>query len=286
MINQQQSIRIGYMTFPTDYINELNQSGRRKKARCFMEYNKDMQDEVFRLGVLGQKLEKKMANSYGFYAKSWEVSKATAFEWIEEFFKESGLFHAHWINGNSQYYSSVQKAGERLPNDNADNKTPTTSGLVDDLEKTTERLPNEVLNISSSNSNTVSFFDGEFEDMFFGCRISNKKVGKKDEIYKEYQKHKQIKHKYMRFAYLCYLSDRKAAKDDRYFGLVNFMRNQVYLNYLNPQVRIELDDKVLEGIYNKETSRLVTGDEFYTLTHERFIELIKNEKICFIGAVA
>jgi len=60
-----------FTMMPVGYINKLNSAGNRKKARCFMEYHNDIEQVIF--------------NSYGFYAKSWEVSKATAYAWVDEF---------------------------------------------------------------------------------------------------------------------------------------------------------------------------------------------------------
>jgi len=71
-----QSIKHPFMSpisMPIYYI-ELRNKEERKKSRCFIEYFYDLE--------IGEH------NSYGFYAKSWEVGKATAHRWIKEFNEE------------------------------------------------------------------------------------------------------------------------------------------------------------------------------------------------------
>jgi hypothetical protein len=266
-----------FLPVPMEYIKELKNAGKRKKARAFFEYFDDIELEE--------------DNSTTFYAKSWEVSKSTAWEWVQEFANVTDNIQALRKLKTDRHNTFAKKSAERLPRSKrkkeASQSTENTTSQENSREAAEKQAREGIRSISiGNNSSSVLFYDAGFEDMFFGCRISNKKVGKKEEIYQEYQQHKHINHKNMRFAYLCYLSDRQAAKNDRYFGLVNFMKNQVYLNYLNARVKIELGDKVVEGVYDKEAGKLINGDEFYTLTHERFIELMKNDKITLLRTEA
>lgn len=73
-------LRTHTIPLPTDYVSELRNQGSRKKSRCFIEYFYDME--------VGEH------NSYGFYAKSWEVGKATAHRWIKEFNEALEIFDA------------------------------------------------------------------------------------------------------------------------------------------------------------------------------------------------
>jgi hypothetical protein len=276
ILNQTQKIRVGYTVFPHDYYRELKRKGNRTKAIAFMDYFDDGKTEtVF---------------SYRFYAKAWGVSHTTAERWVKEFKEEICLFGSHWILKEMQHYTSVQKtmcqeSARELPKNT--HKMPENTGLQkNDVTAMCQESAKEFNNISSSNS-IVNFYDAEFEDMYRACRMSKKQVGKKDEIYIEYQKHKNISCKDMRFAYLFYLNDKKAAKENRYFGLTKFMQNQIYLNYLNLRVHINLDDKEIEGVYDKTKDKLICDDgSFYTLTNERFLELLRQDKIMLIGGKA
>ncbi len=96
--------RMGYINIPIDYVRSLKNEGKRGKARAFVEYFDDMDTQAI--------------NSFSFYAKSWDVSKSTAHDWIKEFKYEIERFFSYWLIKNSDHYSSVQKSAERQPNDN------------------------------------------------------------------------------------------------------------------------------------------------------------------------
>lgn len=102
--------RINYKMYPIDYIIELQQQGKREKARCFFEYFHDMQlDQI---------------NSMGFYAKSWgKKGKGVPSKWIKEFSVEIEKFFGYWQLKNEQHYSCVNsKSGRKV------DEQKTTSG--------------------------------------------------------------------------------------------------------------------------------------------------------------
>ncbi|MDR2100121.1 MAG: hypothetical protein LBP40_04750 [Campylobacteraceae bacterium] len=269
MLNQTQKNRLGYISMPSDYVRELKREGKREKAQAFMDYYDDM--------------EANRINSFRFYGSAWKIDHKTAKKWIIEFKAEIEIYFAHWMLKNVQHYKSVQNALPQQIPTQIQQEAPQNWHSENTIP---QPFPEEFNNISSSNS-AACFYDAEFEDMYFGCRLSNKQVGKKHEIYQEYQKHKNISCKNMRFAYLFYLNDKKAYKENRAFGLVKFMQNQVYLNYLNIRVQIKLDGKEIKGIYKREDNKLICDDKnFYTLTNERFLELLQQDRVKLLEKAA
>jgi len=63
-----------YICIPKEYIEKLRKNDQRAKARAFMEYYFD--------------LENNFLNSLRFYAKSWNVALGTAQRWVKEFDEE------------------------------------------------------------------------------------------------------------------------------------------------------------------------------------------------------
>lgn len=151
--------RMSYRSYPTDYIQSLKQERGlrgRKKARAFMEYFDDMEHGEH--------------NSETFYAKSWEVSRSTAHEWIKEFYNEIELFFNHWTLKNTTHYTYAKKSTEQQPS-----KTSTHEAQnLGVCKNPAEQQPREVFNINNNNNKGVSFFDAAFEDMYRICRMFHK----------------------------------------------------------------------------------------------------------------
>lgn len=265
------SARMNYITIPIDYVRELKNLGKRDKARAFMEYFDDMDVQA--------------VNSFSFYAQSWNVSKSTAHEWIKEFKHEIERFFSYWLIKNSQHYSSVQKSTERLPNDSRTIdtlKSPIESSFKKSSRTLTERLPNEVFNLNNRDNARVNFYDKAFEDMYLRARRFNKFAGNKEEAYKEYMNnHTHISHSDMAHAYMTYINDPKA--NGKIFNLTNFMKNNVYVSYLNPRLQVLKDGKMLEGWYDQSKSTLTTDNETLILTKERFIEMVTKGEIIILN---
>ena len=267
------SVRMGYINIPIDYVRELKSSAKRDKARAFMEYFDDMDSDS--------------VNAFSFYAKGWNVSKSTAHDWIKEFKHEIERFYAHWMLKNSNHYSSVKNSTERQPNDNRTNegfKMPISSEQNEISRTTTERQPNEAFNINGVDDTRerVNFFDPKFEDLYRRARICNKKVGKKEEAYQEYMNnHQHISHSDMAYAYMVYANDPHT--NGKVFNLANFFKNQVYMSYLTPRIRVLKDERVIEGWYEKDKNLLTTDDkELKELTPERFRELVAKGEITIL----
>jgi len=263
------SARMNYRSYPTDYIQSLKQSRGikgRKKARAFMEYFDDMEHGEH--------------NSETFYAKSWEVSRSTAHEWIKEFHYEIELFFNHWTLKNRTHYTHAQKSTEQQPSKTSTHEAPN----IGVCENTAEQQPREVFNINNNNNKGVSFFDAAFEDMYRICRMFHKKTGKKDEVYEEYQNHLHVKHMDMRLAYISYVNDTNAAEQGKHFGLANFMRNNIYLSYLRPLLHINKGDETIEGEYDMQNEVVITPQQVcHKLTKARFAQMLSCGQVKIIG---
>ncbi|MDR0666844.1 MAG: helix-turn-helix domain-containing protein [Campylobacteraceae bacterium] len=124
------------------------------------------------------------------------------------------------------------------------------------------------------------FTTPKFNDLFFICQLASKHAGKIQDAFIEYQKHKEIiSEDDLKMAYLYYASDKKIAFG-KYYGLANFLKNRIYLNYLRLKVRVELGDKTIEGEYDREHSKLICEDgTYYSFSPERFLELLRQDKI-------
>lgn len=268
------NLRMGYINIPIDYIRELKSNAKRDKARAFMEYFDDM--------------DSGSVNAFSFYAKSWGVSKSTAHDWVKEFKDEIDKFFGHWTIKNAHHYHTVKNLTERQPNDNRTqegSKTPTPSAQNETSRTTTERQQNEAFNIDDGDDSAqkrVKFFDAKFEDLFMRARICNKKVGSKEEAYKEYiTNHQHVSHNDIAYAYMVYANDPQI--NGKVFNLVNFLKNQVYMSYLMPRIRVTKNGQVFEGWYEKDKNLLKTdSNEYWEVKPERFNELVARGEIVIL----
>ncbi len=193
--------RINYKLYPVDYITELQQKGKREKARCFLEYFNDFQlDQV---------------NSIGFYGKSWGTkdkpkSKGTVFSWVDEFKREIEMFFNYWTLKNEQHHSSVTNKSERQVNDikseserqNTQQSTIVKAIIKDelnDIKSESERQVNQGLNSLNNNninaesndsadkssSNKKHQYSKSFEIIW---NLYNKKTSNKNRAYSIYKK--------------------------------------------------------------------------------------------------
>lgn len=150
--------RMNYKMYPIDYILELQQKGKREKARCFLEYFNDVQlDNI---------------NSISFYGKSWGTvdkakSKGTVFKWIGEFKREIEMFFNYWMLKNKQHYSSVTNQSEQKVNGETNQSernnattTPMNKGILNSevnyTKDESERKVNQGINTINNNINAES----------------------------------------------------------------------------------------------------------------------------------
>ena len=261
-------MRMNYKSYPTDYIQELNQERGvkgRKKSRAFMEYYNDMEHAEY--------------NSVGFYAKSWEVSKSTAHEWINEYTIEIELFLSHWSLKNKQHYNSVKNQTERLPNETNGYKAQN----IGNVESSAERQPNEALNIYNTNNTREEHWtmSKDFNDLYFVYSVNTKYKGKKEEAYEVF-KHMEMDVNLLKLAAMRYLHD--PGTENRRYNLTNFLKNEIYISYLPKRVRLTLDGVVRVGNYYDDKKLFVSdgGDFNGQLSAKRLIELYESGNLEYI----
>jgi len=250
---------MNYILMPVDYVRELNDKAQRKKASAFMEYFNDMDlDDI---------------NAIRFYAKSWEVSHTTVLRWIDEFKLEINRFFSLWQLKNNAYNSSVKKTMfQEYSNDVLNNKQQSTSTSNFKNIDVPEEL-HECSKVFNINNNKHKRFDKSFEDLYGKCRFSNKYTGNKQRAYDEYQYHLHVSHNDMAYAYMIHSNDPQTK--GKTYNLENFMKQQAYLNYLNPQIKIKKDGEFIVGYYNQEKGKVTTDDNVvYGLSKDRFTQLI------------
>ncbi|UTJ05403.1 hypothetical protein [Arcobacter roscoffensis] len=144
----QVKTRKHYVTIPSNYIEDLQQTGKRDKARAFMEYYFDMHNET--------------VNSVRFYGKSWGKSVGTVNSWIKDFKHEIDRYFSYWMIQNDSHHTSVANTTEQKLNTTKNtteqlntNKTPTVSELSKTQLNTTKNTTEQKLN-KDSNKNLIN----------------------------------------------------------------------------------------------------------------------------------
>jgi len=259
-------MRMNYKSYPTDYVQELNANRGvtgRKKSRAFMEYWNDMEHGEH--------------NSYGFYAKSWDISKSTCFAWIEEFMKEAELFLAHWHIRNKQHYSYAKNQTERQPNETNGYKAQN----IGNVEDTQERQPNEALNIYNNNNTKSWTFDKNFIDLYFIYGANTKFKGRKDEAFEEFQ-HVNIDINLLKLASVKYLHDPET--QGKRYNLTNFLKNEIYLSYMPKKIRLVLDGISRTGTYDDKTMLFKSESDSFVgqISAARLVELYEAKALDFL----
>jgi len=84
-------IKNDYIMMPINYIEQLQENDRRDKARAFMEYFYDMENEK--------------VNSFELYSNCWSVSLCTVEYWIKEFHNEIDKFFSKFLIDNQEHYN-------------------------------------------------------------------------------------------------------------------------------------------------------------------------------------
>lgn len=135
-----------YSVVPIAYMEALQSTGNREKARCFIEYAID--------------LDRGRIGSYGFYSKSWVKSKETTYRWVGEFKNEIEKFHTSCMRKNDEKIEKMQAKknqksqtiAKRSKDDNQTNykaqkpKKQVDSEVVpNDCQTITEQLPKQVI---------------------------------------------------------------------------------------------------------------------------------------------
>lgn len=278
-------LRTHTIPLPTDYVSEQRNKGKRKKSRCFIEYFYDIE--------VGEH------NSYSFYAKSWEVSKSTAFEWVKEFNEALEIFDtARELKRITHYEKAIKKpikkdGGELCPKSNRTNRTTATERLEHQQEPYLSVLQENSRTIRTldaersfniiNNNKEDSFLDKEFYQFISEIKMAIKNVGNIDDIYKSYLKVKDLLDlKTLSKIYRDYTNE---TKSERKVGLSKFLDDLIYLSYCNPKIELENDGSFLTGIWDKEKEIFITEDKNYGLSISRYSELRNENKIKVINYV-
>ena len=263
-------MRMNYKMYPTDYVQELNSKGigGRKKAMAFMSYWNDMQH--------GDK------NAFSFYGKSWGVSKSTAHTWIKEFVNEISLFNAHWELRNLAHYSSVSNQAERQPNGQSNDRTADklrNCGNIETVaERSIERLSNEAFNIYDDDGGAI---EREFNNLFFIYSQNGGFTGNRTEALEAYRKIRmEVELEDLISAINFYLHDNSV---DKKYNIKNFLRNKVYLNYVDLKIRLFSNGTWLVGRYNKRDELFYNDDTKGILKHDVFANKLIKKEIVILG---
>ncbi len=264
-------MNIHYKNYPTDYVDRLQNQGKRHKARCFWEYYNDVQN--------------KAVNSFSFYAKSWGYKgNGTVTDWVKEFRDEIQKFYDAHILMNNEHYSSVKKQSGRQPDDKRTKKTqqePTVSG-VDKTERTaTGQQPEQVLNIDNNNTRVRGLYDG----FYFLYRQFNKYAGNKLDGVDSFVNVSDVDHKRLSVASMFYLKDDTV---DKKVGVKKFLDNSIYLNYMEMYLSVAVDGEWLDGVYDTERevfTTFITKTE-YKLTANKIADKLAKSEILFLKDAA
>lgn len=270
-----------YMTMPKEYVMELQNDGKREKARAFMEYCLDLDNGV--------------ANSISFYAKSWNLSKTGASKWIKNFKDAIEKHHQYWIEKNTQNFNKVHnnsiKSGVRLVYDECTEKI-STSTIDTEFEKTQvyDECTTGVLSINNKQYNNKKSDQNEeissceldinFLRYFSELRLSTSKkyLGKKETAYQEYLKVKNIfEIDVIAYAYKKYFNP----DDEKTVGLAKFIKEELYLSYLPEKISVKIQGSFVDGTFKDEVFEAVTGEK-YKLNYARYLEKVANKELIFI----
>ncbi len=282
-------LRTHTIPLPTDYVSELRNGGKRKKSRCFIEYFYDME--------VGEH------NSYGFYSKSWEVGKATAFRWIKEFNQALEIFDAaRELKRKYHYQEATEKQIKTKKNDYAEFcfKSDGTNGTIEMERMEQLQMPiksslgvNDETNgtigveqsfIISNNNKDDVFLDSEFMRFITEIKRIIKNVGNIEDIYQAYKKVKDVID--LQTLSKIYREYSQETKSDRKVGLAKFLDDLIFLSYCKLEIIVEYDGDYIRGIWNKDKELFFSQDKTFNLKVEKFGELEKNNRIQIIRYLA
>lgn len=272
-------LRTHTIPLPTDYVSELRNKGNRKKSRCFIEYFYDME--------VGEH------NSYGFYAKSWEVGKATAHRWIKEFNEALEIFDTarelrritHYKNTDVSLCNKNNGTNGKILMERMEHQQ---EPIISEVQKNngtngTNRVEQSFININNK-ENEDPFLDKEFYKFISEIKMSIKNVGNINTIYGSYSKVKNmIDLSTLSKVYREYSLE---TKETNKVGLTIFLNDLMFLSYVKPILKITIEEEIIEGEYDKAKEILKTKEKNFTLTEDRYSELNNQNCIEIVKYVA
>jgi len=274
-----------YATFPTEYPLELCASGKRDKARAYLEYCLD--------------LESNTQNAGSFYANGWGISKKTANIWIHDFKEAIEIHHKFWLEKNTQnanrIFNNSQKTGCRQGAGDVPVKSSTgTSSTEFEKSQCAGNVParkpsinNKQYTSSSEEEKTpkkTHVTDGLFNARFAELRMStNKFLGSKEKSYESYLRvSNMFDIRVLAYCYKQYFKSFDDANAEQTVGFAKFLDNDLHLSYLPKRFKLKTADNELVGELKDE---VFTSDDgrLFELTNKRFLEKLEAKEIMFEG---
>lgn len=274
-----------YATFPTQYPLELCASGKRDKARAFLEYCLDLDSDAKNTGT--------------FYAKGWNVSTKTVSYWIRDFKEAIEKYHQYWLEKNTQnanrIYTNSSKPGKQQGNTKVINLPNESTNIVgfeqnEGNVKVTlgkSSINNKQYTSSSEEQNTpkkTHVNDGLFNTRFADLRMStNKFLGSKEKSYEAYLRvENMFDIRVIAYSYKQYFKTFQNTDEEQTVGLAKFIDNDMHLSYLPKRIKLLANDVELVGVFKDEIFICDDGKN-YELTTTRFLEKIEAKEISFVG---
>lgn len=202
------TVRKHYMMMPINYIEQLQRTGKRDKARAFMEYFYDMHDERI--------------NSLRFYAISWDVSKSTVENWIKDFKIEIDNFFSYWtIHNQSHHKNTLKNDGQKV--DTLKKKTGhhkvNQSTIISDVLK---------VGLDTSKRETGHPIDKEANKNIYNINVDSKESTSNKKIRNEYSKEFEI---------LWNLYDKKSSSKKRAHSIFNKRWKSINPHYIKKAIK-------------------------------------------------
>ncbi|GEM_PF-2020911 len=281
-----------YISLPVDYVKALQMNNQRDKARAFMEYFLDMNDDEL--------------NAIRFYAKAWSVGKTTSSEWMKDFKLAIDKHHAYWFLKNQQQYNHASNENghktDSKENQNGQDKEEQTPIVPTNKESITDSKENQNdpktdednktlnkniyveskdsdNNLSSINKKSKHSYSDSFEILWntYGKKSGSKK--RADGIYLKRWKLTDIK--ILEEA----IDKYKAETNPQFYKDFDGLLNGVIDTYI-PQrawVRDSFKQKHTGYFYDKENKFISDANEKLTIESKMIAEYIKEKRFGYVS---
>ena len=234
-----------YTKSPTAYSDTLRNKGQRAKARAYWEYSYDIE--------CGEE------NSLRFYAKSWGVSKTTAARWVDDFEEKYSIFIAAMDLYNMQQNKHAKKEGGHNRDSSEEENSPETTCTPQTQEPHGTAGGQQGDKALNKYNNNIRMKEKLFSDLFSIYNMNTDFPGSKDKAREQYlNMHEGVEHKDLIQAAVMYLHD--PIREGRLMNLSNFLKNEVYINYLPKYIRVFTKGKWIDGEYDRKNEVFTSAD--------------------------
>ena len=259
------------LNIPTDYINRLINGGvkGRLKAQAFLTYLFDRESRNHK-------------NSVRFYSESWNIGKSTVHRWIAEFRYEIEKFDTFWSLKNIKQDRSVKKSVGQMGHFQWDNRKENKSHKIELLKD------REGQNIKSKwdkdiiyNDDDANPLENEFKNIFLAYSINNGFTGNQEMAFEEFKKIRlEIDIEDLLKAISLYLNDSSV---DKKYNIANFLKNRIYLKYIDIKIKMFSDGDCYIGRYSKDKEIFYNSNIRGILTKDNFNEKLLKGEIIILG---